>query len=128
MKQRKILVINDDKNSLGELVEILTVSGHELVLVHDALLAVDAVVRTKPDVVLVDLAMPRKNGFELADEINYALPTRKIPIIAMSSLLKEEFKFLFNLCGINRHLKKPFRPLDVIWAIENAAEESLPYC
>jgi len=116
-------VINKDKNSLGDLVEILTASGHELVLVHDARLAVDTVVRTKPDVVLVELAMPRKNGFELADEINYTLPTLRIPIIAMSAYLKREFQFLFNLCGINRHLKKPFRPLDVIWAIENASEE-----
>ncbi|OGX05921.1 MAG: hypothetical protein A2Z88_02475 [Omnitrophica WOR_2 bacterium GWA2_47_8] len=123
MNNRKVVIINDDKQSLGDLEEILTATGHDPVVVNDALLAVDIVVQKKPDVILLELRMPRKSGFELADEINRVFETQRIPIIAMSSFFKEEFRFLLNLCGINRCLKKPFHPLDVIWAIEDVIGE-----
>lgn len=124
MRNKEALIINDDKESLGDLEGILSASGHDSVVVLDALSAVDAVVQRKPDVILLELKMPQKNGFELADDINRALETRKIPIIAMSAVFKEEYTFLLNLCGITRCLKKPFNALDVIWAVENAAEEN----
>lgn len=126
MKNRRVVIVNDDQKSLGDLEEILVASGHELVVVNDALLAVDTVIQRDPDVILLELRMPRKNGFEIAYEINHVFETNKIPIIAMSSFFKDEFVSLLDLCGINRYLKKPFNPLDVIWAIENVIKESNP--
>lgn len=114
-----VVIINDDRESLGNLEEVLSSTGHEPVVVNDALSAVDVVVQKQPDAVLLELKMPRKNGFVIADEINRVLETRKVPIIAMSEYFKEEFRFLLTLCGIERHLKKPLNPLDVIWAIAN---------
>lgn len=126
MRNKEALIINDDKESLGDLEGILAASGHDSVVVYDAFQAVDIVVQRKPDVILLELRMPRKNGFELADDINRALETKKIPIIAMAVLFKEEYAFLLNLCGITRCLRKPFNPLNVLWAVENSAEESRP--
>ena len=125
MSNRTAIIVSDDRRSLRDLEEILGASDHDLVVINNALLAVDTVVRNKPGVVLLELRMPRKNGFEIADEINYALESKKMPIIAMSSVYRKEFGFLFNLCGINGHLKKPFRPLDVMWAIENVTKEAI---
>lgn len=122
MRNKKVVIINDDQESIRNLEEILAASGHDAVVVSDALLAVDVVAQREPDVILLELRMPRKNGFELAGEINRVFETKRIPIIAMSAFFRDEFGFLLNLCGINRHLKKPFHPLDVIWAIENAIE------
>lgn len=122
MANKKVVIINDDKESLGELEEILGASGYDSVVVNDALAAVDVVVQNKPDVILLELKMPRKNGFEIAGEINQALETRRIPIIAMSDFFKGEFGFLLELCGINRHVTKPIKPLDVLWAIDNVTE------
>jgi DNA-binding response OmpR family regulator len=71
----------------------------------------------------MELKMPHKNGFALADAINRVFETKKIPIIAMSNLFEDEFKWLMDFCGIKRWIKKPFLPLDVIWAVENEIEE-----
>ena len=122
MENRKVAIINNNKQSIGNLEGILAAIGHDLVMIDNALLAVDIVAQTRPDVIFLELKMPRKNGFELAEEINHVFTTKKIPIIAMSAFFKAEFGFLLNLCGINRYLKKPFNPLDVIWAIENVTE------
>jgi DNA-binding response OmpR family regulator len=126
MKNIKIAIIDEDRKILGELEEVLTMSGYAPLVVNDTYLAVDTIVQMKPDVILLGLKMPRKNGFELAGEINRVFETKRIPIVAMSDVFKDEFRFLLNLCGIDRFLKKPFQPLDVIWAIENVAKESNP--
>ena len=124
MKNRKIAIIDDDRKIAKDLEEILAVIGHEPMVVNDALLAVDTVLQKRPDVILLELRLLHKNGFELAAEMNHVLETAKIPIIAMSRFFKHEFRFLLNLCGIQTYLRKPFLPLDVIWAIESVPEEN----
>lgn len=124
MKNKKIAVIDEDKAFLKELQGILSMSGYEPVVVNDTYLAVKMIAQFEPDVIILGLKMPRKNGFELAREINRVFEVKKIPIIAMSEIFKDEFKFLLDLCGIDKFLKKPFFPLNIIWAIENVTLES----
>ena len=124
MKNKKILIIDEDRKFLDKIREVLGLSGYSPIVINDARFALDRVAQTIPDVILLELRMSYKNGFELASEINYAFETRRIPIIAMSSFLKNESEFFLNLCGINSYLKKPFNPLDIIWAIENMPEKT----
>ena len=123
MQNIKVAIIDDNQDSLRELEKILKMAGYTPVLVNDVLGAVDTVVNNKPDVILMELKMPHSNGFALADAINRVFETNKIPIIAMSNIFKDEFKWLMDFCGIKRWIKKPFLPLDVIWAIESVIEE-----
>jgi two-component system response regulator AdeR len=126
LRNRKAVIINDDEESLGVLDEILSVNGYEPVIINDASSAVDITVQKEPDVIFLELKMPQKSGFELAGEINHVFGPGKVPIIAMSASFKDEFRILFDLCGINGYLRKPFNPLDVIWAIENIVERNNP--
>jgi len=123
MQNRKVVIIDEDARFLSVTKKILIMGGYDPVVVNDVSLALDTVIKEKPDVILVELVMSRKNGFELIDGINRACASRRIPIIAMSTFFKAEFNWLFDLCGIKRWLKKPFQPLDVMWAIENEIAE-----
>lgn len=123
MKSRKIAIIDENKEMLGELNEILDMGGYSSILINDPLLAVNTVIDNKPDVILMELRMPQKNGFELTQEINRVFETKRMPVIAMSETFKDEFRWLLDLCGIKRCIRKPFHPLDLIWAIENEIEE-----
>ncbi len=123
MQNRKVAIIDDDQDSLRELEQILKMAGYTPVLFNDILGAVDTIIENKPDVILMELKMPHKNGFALADAINRVFETKKIPIIAMSNLFEDKSKWLMDFCGIKRWIKKPFLPLDVIWAVENEIGE-----
>ena len=127
MPNRKAVIIDEDEKSLRELGAILVMGGYTPILVSNDFLAVDTVISHKPDVILMELKMPHKNGFALADAINRFFGTKKIPIIAMSNMFKDEFKWLMDFCGIKRWIKKPFLPLDVIWAVENEMEEDIQW-
>lgn len=117
---KRVMIIDDDKEFLEELNETLALSGYDMVAVNDALLALDVAKKTKPDVIVLDLKMPGKSGFQVADELKGFSELTNVPIIAMSAFFKDEFSMLMDVCGIKRCIKKPFHPLDIIAQIEKA--------
>ena len=124
MLNKKIIIIGENHDSLAELSSILSGIGHDLTVLNGNHSIVDIVIREKPYAVLMELEFMRKEGFELIDAINQTSQTESIPIVALVNLFKDELKPLLRSYNINFHLKKPFKPLDVIWAMENLAEEN----
>lgn len=120
MGNKKVMIVDDDKEFLEELEETLTLSGYDMVAVNDASSALDIAAKTSPDIILIDLKMPKKTGFQLADELRHLSGLKHIPVIAMTGFFKEGYGPLLHICGIKRCLKKPFSPLDVIAEIEEA--------
>ena len=120
MANKKVMIVDDDAEFLEELNETMSASGYEMIPVNDSTTAVDIASRVKPDLIILDLKMPGKSGFQLAEEIRRLPELEKIPIIAMSAFFKEEYAFLLSIFGIKKCLKKPFNPLDVITAVETA--------
>jgi len=127
MRNRKIAIIDENKKILDELEEILVMSGYTPVPVINPLMALETVIQHEPDVILMELKLPHKSGFELTHTINGVFETKKVPIIAMSETYKDEFRWLLDFCGIKRWIKKPLQPLNLIWAIENEIEEETVY-
>ncbi|MDD5019345.1 MAG: response regulator [Candidatus Omnitrophica bacterium] len=120
---KKIMLIDDDKDFLRELHEVLEQGGYDVVSVDDSEKAVEIIKKDKPDVVMLDIKMPKKSGFDIASELKYFTEMLDIPIIAMSGYYKEDFNYLLSICGIKRCLKKPFNPLDAIAEIEECFKE-----
>jgi CheY-like chemotaxis protein len=118
MSENKVMVVDDDKEFIEELSETLSLSGYDVVAVEDSTTALDVASKTKPKVILLDLKMPQKNGFQVADEFRGFAELSHIPIIAMTAYFKEDYIPLMSICGIKKCLKKPFNPLDVISQIE----------
>jgi CheY-like chemotaxis protein len=114
------MIVDDDKVFLEELNETLQLSGYDMVPVNDPVQALDVARAVKPDVVLVDMKMPVKNGFVVAWEIGNCPGLMHVPIIAMSAYFKNETNVLTETCKIRSYLKKPFSPLAVISEIEEA--------
>lgn len=120
MDKKKILIVDDDKEFLEELREMLAVTGYEVTSVGDSIAAVKAARIVKPDVILLDLRMKAMSGFEVADRLKGFPETAVIPVIAMTGFYTlKEHAWLMNFCGIKRCIRKPFNPLDVIAEIEN---------
>jgi len=123
--EKKILLVDDDKEFLEELKEMLALSGYKVMGVADSVAAVNAARVTKPDAILLDLRMQAMSGFEVADKLKSFPETSLIPIIAMTGFYTlKEHAWLMNFCGIKRCIKKPFNPLDVIAEIEQAIKEA----
>lgn len=125
MDKKKILIVDDDREFLEELREMLAVTGYEVTSVGDSIAAVKAARVVKPDIILLDLRMKAMSGFEVADKLKGFPETAVIPVIAMTGFYTlKEHAWLMNFCGIKRCIRKPFNPLDVIAEIENVLKDN----
>lgn len=115
----KIMIVDDDKEFLEELQEMLDSSGYDTVAINNSITALNAARSEKPDVILLDLKMGGKDGFQVTEELKKDPETERIPIVAMTGYFTtEQHATLISMCGMDGCIIKPFNPLDVICRIE----------
>ena len=86
-KKSKILVVDDNLQNLELLVEYLqTMDGVETVTATDGIEALEAVAQDHPDLILLDVMMPRMSGFEVCRKLKSDPGTREIPILMVTAL------------------------------------------
>jgi chemosensory pili system protein ChpA (sensor histidine kinase/response regulator) len=76
--------------------------------------ALEQIKDTLPDVMLVDIEMPRMDGFDLAKIVRRDLRTQRIPIIIISSRTADKHRSLAAQIGVNAFLGKPFQESDLL--------------
>lgn len=116
---KKIVVIDDDREFLGELKEMLVSTGYEVLAFSDGKGAVEEIKKAMPDMVFLDLKMEGKDGFQIANELSFMPETAAIPVIAMTGYYtRDEHRFFMRTSGIRDVILKPVNPLDIIQKIE----------
>lgn len=119
--KKKVMVIDDDKEFLDEMVETLRLAGYDPISISESVDAVKEVVQAKPNIILLDLKMAKKSGFKVANELMEKPKTKDIPIIAVTGVFTDqEHSLLMKICNIKDCLIKPINPLDVIHQIEKS--------
>jgi two-component system, OmpR family, alkaline phosphatase synthesis response regulator PhoP len=117
----RVIVIDDDIEFLDEISKTLRLSGYDVTAISESEKAFKKIKSLKPDVILLDLRMDGVSGFKIADILNKDNKLKNIPIVGITGYYTEkEHKTYMAICGIANCLIKPFNPLDVIVAVENA--------
>lgn len=105
MDSYKILVVDDEK-PIAELLEYsLKNEGYEVILAHDGAYAVERALNEKPDLILLDLMLPKKSGTEVLKEVREKLD---VPIIMLTAKSSEIDKVLGLELGADDYVTKPF--------------------
>src|SRR6187401_48718 len=108
----RILLVDDAKPNLDILVEGLK-SEYKLSLALNGEMALQAAVRTPPDLVLLDIVMPGLDGYEVCRRLRQMPETAEVPIMFLSSLEDVQNKARGFEAGANDYLTKPFEMLEV---------------
>jgi CheY-like chemotaxis protein len=108
----QILVVEDSKINQLVVKKILTAAGGTVTIANDGLEALDAINKNAYQLIIMDIQMPRMNGYAAASEIRrHADPTRRnTPILALTAAATQEEVLQAEACGMNEHLAKPFSP------------------
>jgi DNA-binding response OmpR family regulator len=117
MKKAKVLYVEDEVFLAKIVSETLQSRGYDVVLESDGGKAVDQFTKEKPDVCVLDIMLPNKDGFAIADEIRDK--DTKVPIIFLSA--KSQTSDVVNgfKTGANDYIRKPFSIEELIVRIEN---------
>jgi CheY-like chemotaxis protein len=106
----RILVADDNRDATESMALVLRLMGHEIHTAHDGLEAVQAAASFRPEVVLLDIGMPKMNGYEAARHIREQPWGEEMALIALTGWGQEEDKRRALEAGFDHHLTKPVDP------------------
>lgn len=113
-KNTTILIVDDSRTIVHVLKKMLMESGYEAILAFDGEQAVEAAEKWKPDLILMDIAMPRMNGFEATRILAQDSDTADIPIIIVSGQDRMTDRMWATRLGAKGFLSKPIQKKELI--------------
>lgn len=106
----RILIVDDNKDGAESLAMMLNLMGNETLTAHDGLEGVEAAERFRPDVVLLDIGLPKLNGFEACRRIRERPWSKNVVFIAVTGWGQEEDRRRSQEAGFAHHMVKPVHP------------------
>jgi len=104
----KVMVVDDAYSELKLMESILRGAGHQVVTLIDGEALEDKVSTERPDVLLLDIVMPKRNGYELLRSLKRDERTRALPVVLVSSRNQESDRIWGRRQGADDYLAKPF--------------------
>jgi diguanylate cyclase (GGDEF)-like protein len=117
---RRILVVDDDEHTRNLLRDLCEQSGYRVTLAGDGTEALESLRGELPDLLLLDLMMPHRDGFSVLQEIRGAESTRDLPVILLTALGDMDGKIRGMELGADDYVTKPFRLLELQTRLNSA--------
>jgi signal transduction histidine kinase/ActR/RegA family two-component response regulator len=108
--RRRILVADDNRDSADSLALLLKIMGNDTHTAHDGLEVLEVAASFRPDVILLDIGMPKLNGYETARRIRQQAWGSNVLLVAQTGWGQEDDKRLSKEAGFDVHMVKPVDP------------------
>ena len=110
----KVMVVDDAYSELQVMETILRSVGHDVLTYLDGEQLEEKIVKERPDVVLLDIVMPKRNGFEVLRSLRKDERTKQTRVVVVSSKNQESDRVWGLRQGADEYLSKPFTPEQLI--------------
>ena len=116
--EKKILIVDDDKEALDELSEALGGNGFKIMCASDGFEAGKVMYSNKPDLILLDFKMPGMDGFEVCQSLKDDDEMSQVPVIAVTALQSPEERHRIMKSGVIDYIAKPIDVPQLIKAVK----------
>jgi DNA-binding response OmpR family regulator len=117
---KKILVVDDEPDFVEFLSIRLESSGYDVISASDGESGLKKAQKEKPDLIILDILMPKINGFELCKRLKENELTKDMPVIMLTALTREQALSKGLKEGADCFITKPFNPVDLLDEIKTA--------
>ncbi len=124
MAKQRILIVDDDIDLCNMLSRYLTFKGFEPHCAYDGADALEKVHENKYDLIILDIMMPKIDGYEVCQRLKIQREYNAIPILMLSAKSTEEDKITGLKTGADSYISKPFEIADLLTSIRNTIEKS----
>ena len=122
-EKKTVLLVDDDQALLDGTRLRLRSCGYKTLDANDGIQGVAAAIKLQPDVIVMDVRMPRMDGLSALRELQENEQTKEIPVVVLSASLSDQQRALD--AGARFFITKPYEGKDLVRAIESAIGESL---
>jgi CheY-like chemotaxis protein len=120
---RRILVVDDSQDAAESLALLLGTKGHDLRTAYNGEAALEVVDAFRPEVVLLDIGLPRMDGYEVARQLRKRPETEHALLIALTGYGQDQDRRHSAQAGFDYHLVKPVHPDELLKLITRHYEE-----
>jgi len=107
---KTVLVVEDENNIRKSIGLCLEQAGYSVITAQDGLVGMQLALEAKPDLILLDLILPKMNGYLVCEALKSEESTSSIPIVIMSAKAEEEDIEKAIIHGADDYMVKPFTP------------------
>ena len=118
MLGQKILVVDDEPNIVQSLAFVFNREGFDVASAGDGVQAMSMIRDSKPNLLILDIVMPNKNGYEVCQEIKSDPELKDIQVLMLSSISKENSRRHAMSQGADDYINKPFSPMQVVTRVK----------
>jgi len=115
---QKILVVNDEPNIVQSLAFVFNREGFDVATAGDGVQAMSMIRDSKPNLLILDIMMPNKNGYEVCQEIKSGPKLQDIQVVMLSSISNEDSRRHAMSQGADDYINKPFSPMQVVTRVK----------
>ncbi len=115
---KKILIIDDEQDIVETVAFMLKGKGFETVCAYDGEEGLKLAKEVNPDLIILDVMMPKINGYKICRLLKYDNKYKNIPIIMVTARGQEEDKLIGEETGADEYITKPFEFDDILSAIQ----------
>jgi len=108
--KKRILVVDDEPNLVLLVEARLKASGYEVLSASDGLTALEMAKREKPDLIILDLMLPKMDGFKVCGLLKKDFRYKKIPILLFTARAQDTDRQMGIEAGAEAYITKPFEP------------------
>jgi PAS domain S-box-containing protein len=119
---QRVLVVEDNVDGASSFAALLRLRGFEVLVVGDGAAALKAVETNRPDIVLLDLGLPKMNGFDVCRSLRARAETKHTTIVAISGWGQETDRLNSAAAGFSAHLVKPIEFEELLRALTESAD------
>ena len=123
-RSKSILLVDHDNGTLKFVTLILENEGYRVFTARDGEEALQKVRQTPPDLVLLEIVLPRKNGYQVCRELRDDKSLRGLPIVFLSAKSQPSDRFWAKRVGAAGFVAKPFDPADLVREIRSRLRKS----
>lgn len=118
MSLKKILICDDSPAEVKLLRSVLEGAGYWPVSIHDATRVEQMIAAERPVLILLDVVMPERNGFQVCRDLKNHAEFSQIPVIVVSSKAGDSDKFWAQQQGADGYVVKPYTPEQLLGAVK----------
>ena len=123
LKKKRILLVDDEKDLVETLTFRLEANNYEVIPAYDGQEALNKAKSEKPDLIILDLMLPRMNGYEVCQLLKFDEKYKHIPIIMFTARTQESDKKTGFEVGTNAYITKPFEAEALLSKIKELLKE-----